>query len=413
MGKYMRKVATLFIALIAAAIIAPLAPATAGPEDDSDDSTVVEPMPGPSQANTVIQEWVEAQSEDTGFAGALIPPDGMTLIVSWRGSISAAAKAVIAKAEEYAPVSIRHVPYSSRQIDVAIHEVMDTAERLDLRLEQLGPKPDHSGVLVTVATPEAAQRARASLVARVPFDVRVIPGHNRPMARRTDTPPFWGGSALISAVDNYRCTAAFPVVSSSGTPGLVTAYHCGVSQTYKTYSGSVVGTAHRGQKDIDAVFISGGASYGTRVFDGNWDSNDNAEIHAGANPAVGDQVCVSGGYEGIHCKGVFVKDEPGQYQYVSGDWTGPGYHLWRGDVNDDGVFDPIGGGGDSGSPVFNYHDIALSQVTIRGMMVSMETTHHATPCTGSPGLTRTCSYNVFVVQIGAIKKQMGINLKTS
>lgn len=373
-----------------------------------------------SQAGSLIQDWAEGNpKESSGFLSVEVVGDRSGLIVHWAGEPPSSFNSTLALARKLTDVSV-----SSTQGAVATQEtvqaVLKAIHALGIDYKTIGPSMNSDAVLVGVSPDLVSKYTElyadelAKAANQVP--VRFIPDsgtYEFAATRRSDTSPFWGGSEVDSITDGQHCTTLAVMEKNSGAShdeGLVTARHCGHNQPYHTYEDNRdVGNALAGDAQADAVFIAN-ETYGSKVYDGAWDSGDSAAVDGGSSANQGEDVCTNGGLEGRHCAGPIQVETVGQTVNMNGVEVGPGFWFSNRDFSG-GQAHPAIGGGDSGSAVFVWADAAHDSINIRGMFVIRDT-GVTIPCAGSPDLPgRPCSYRGFAVNISKIRGALDVTLK--
>lgn len=357
-----------------------------------------------SGAITAIDDFVAESDQASDFA-VVVQTGSASLQIRWKGGKPPAElTSLLSKRFPSLVVSVQSTAYSAEEIDNAIHELMDQARAKNIVINSLAPQDDFSGILVGVPS-VSAQVASENLSSPIPLVYFRQDGGYIPTSRRADTPPFWGSIAVTSQ-DGDECTAGIPVIRTNGTPGLLTAYHCGIRKVFRTFAGgTIVGTSGAGDASTDGTIIQGGASYGQRVYDGAYNSTDSVTMTGMGNPAVNQGVCFDGAFEGRHCTDVVVI-QTGVYANIDGDGLrGPGFWARRAGAK------PTIGSGDSGSPVFDWSNGAQTTIAIRGLAVGVSPDlHDDAQCAGSPDLARICSVQAFSINITALKNQLGFTL---
>jgi hypothetical protein len=380
-----------------------------------------DPPTDSSLAVTRIQSWIESHADaDQGFASVTI--DGPNrLNVAWKGRPPKEFLDLTSKLSNV-EIQIVQTGLSAADVNARVQAILAHAKSQDVRIKTIGPSADNSRIVAGLdAGMSSTERSRSERIIReaaqnVPVDIN-YDDHTYEFAsdRRHDTPPFWGGSVVVSLTDGERCTTLAPVVKKdSGVAGIVTARHCGFDQLYETYSdgtgGTDIGVAQSGNESVDGVFIQG-ETYGTRAYIGAWDSSDNEPVTGSSNPARYEHVCTNGGLEGRHCSGPIEVESVGQYTSIGDKTYGPGFWFSNRDFSG-GVAHAAIGKGDSGSAIFVWANDSHTAITVRGMVIILDE-FSIEPCEGSPDFPlRRCSYRGFAMNISAVKDKLNVNMKT-
>lgn len=380
--------------------------------------------PQVGRASSLIQVWVE-QHPDSGFAGVWVNEDA--LLLRWKGEVPDAFSPTLAEARELVRVEVVDAPFTASEIDAKARAVSKLATEMGFTLNTIGPNEDYS-FLVSGVSREDLARVEQELGPRTEelepreLSVKFVPDDTQyiPASRRSDSSPFWGGNAMKQDGTSLTCSSGCSVAFyGSDVEGMVTARHCGASKAFNSYgSGDRIGTAGSGDTSIDAMVIYH-RNYSPHIYTGAWNSGDfsivmggtnPAPVATGSDPANNEAVCTSGGFEGRHCFDVHV-ESTGQYVQVTGvGQVGPGFWISNRDKSDSQAH-PIGGKGDSGSPVFAWYDSDHQEVSIRGMFDAIPETPKLR-CAGSlPDMPlRQCNYRAFIVNVSAIKNQLDVHL---
>lgn len=166
--------------------------------------------------------------------------------------------------------------------------------------------------------------ARAQALVGVP--VRVIPNVSAGSAtgRSNDRSPFNAGGYMISPSTGYTCSSGL-AIEIGGVTHTTTARHCNATDyvardapgnQYALGSSTVVNPAA-------ARYLGGAGS--PRVWDGAYNTEDYQKTVVGyADPAIGTEVCTSGGNSGVHCNiivtslSVYINDGYGATEMIRG-----------------------------------------------------------------------------------------------
>ena len=184
---------------------------------------------------------------------------------------------------------------------------------------------------------------------------------------------------------------------------MLTANHCGWGWDYETMGGREVGTiSHPSSCTLDAATLIG-MDYSPRAYIGDWESGASMPVSAWTYPAVGQSIYLSGGFSGEHVVTVEATGirPPGGPCWQG--WRGPGF--WTVDPEGDGS----SGDGDSGGPVYTYHD---DESAVTGLGITMAgDAQTRTDCEGIRANWRRCASRAFHTNLGEILDDLDLTLQ--
>ncbi|MFI9163129.1 hypothetical protein [Kitasatospora aureofaciens] len=247
-----------------------------------------------------------------GYAGHTIDPERGILTLFWHGDVPERVSGLLEHPPAGVTARVRQAPYTLRHLREARDRLVAAAARgeADAVWNGAGPAADGTGLNVTY-TPDTTGRRRAPTGERIAAhaaEVAGVPVTAAPAAtpaatatRHSDASP-WSAGAELTAPGNAFCTSGFGAWRDK-TPVLLTAAHCGTSGTYKTGTGTTIGTAAVSDTGLDITIINTDGTPSGRFYDGTWDNASGYSkrvIGAGHN-SVGGLVCGSGAMSGVHC----------------------------------------------------------------------------------------------------------------
>lgn len=346
-----------------------------------------------------------------GLAGSVFEPDGRTVRLYWAGPQPTALRQFTARAQA-ADIAITSVPYNQEQIVKRSRALIKAAKKRNIPIGAVSSTADFRGLLADV-DPSATAEQRAALQELGADEIREGSATMVPLARYSDTSPFWAGAAIQERGANPLCSTGFAARTSSGTVGMVTAYHCGTNTDWTTptvfgYPERTVGRSNAGHLNTDSALITGGA-YSAFMYRGDWASNTGRQISSIGNASVNQKVCSGGGLSGEVCNATVDT-----VNVTGPNGAGPGYFA---KTSSSSV--PLAGQGDSGGPGFAVA-ASTNNITILGIVSSAYATEKATDCTGGTSNpwnnsvpARLCFFRVHFVNAKAIESALGVTGLTS
>ncbi|MDQ2741886.1 MAG: S1 family peptidase [Chloroflexota bacterium] len=298
---------------------------------------------------------------DQGYYGAENDARTRTITLQWHGTSSLQAQVLDQAKQRAININIHAVAFTRHQVEVAASRAFTPAASAHLGGFKVtmveGPTIRTPEMVVTGHFPDALNRSVVPSKAEVDslsnafakssgVPTRVVFGGDATpfTTRATDTSPFNAGGEM-EGLYNYACSSGFGLLlgTSSYT---TTARHCNEYPYHAAdVPSSVYGSPIATDNQTGAYVLSGqGFPW---VFDGVW--NNSAGFHKTVSGlrdvAVGDSVCSSGGYTGVHCLltvnnlSVWFEDVPGlpEIQTISASTTNSALIA--------------GGAGDSGGPI--------------------------------------------------------------
>jgi hypothetical protein len=263
--------------------------------------------------------------------------------------------------------------------------------------------------------------------------IRVSPYNTGPIVndsyRYSDTAPWNGGDLIYTNTGGVAsgCTAGIPVEDATGQDYMLTAAHCVnsgdvVKNGYVTHTCSITCTSqiHGSTTTIgtccykqdnpnhdgthDAALIQANTSSLDFICD--WSCSYTAYQTSAGNNYVGNEVCISGGYDGERC-GIIIRDA----NVSNCAWQAGPPLYWsncRNDVvkgsRDDGNW--VAGQEDSGSPVFSWSG---SQVVPLGSYVA-HSGSATCPSAAIDPTYRACGTVAYWIAIKPILNQWGLQI---
>ena len=249
-----------------------------------------------------------------GFGSVVVSLEDRGLRLYWKGEPQAAAQEAIRQVRDGGvPVRVESAAYSKAELAAATMSIATQAQQAQAaqgaaapspaaqnRVTAVGPRPDSSGLLVSVAGDDA-EAARALPPVRdsaVPVTIRTGQDvQHTAVDRWHDVKPFWAGGPFYNGW--WACTAGFTLYPSNK---MLTAAHCGdLGDTVKTPSGATIGTFTSRWDYMDAAVISAPAQgkVWTSPFLG---LQYHAPVLGQHHNYVGELVCTEGAYSFERCR---------------------------------------------------------------------------------------------------------------
>jgi hypothetical protein len=240
------------------------------------------------------------------------------VIVWWKGRLPARMAAVIGAARRIAPVRVRPAAHSAAELQRAADRLW-AAAGLPHGGPLIGIRLPFDGSGITAAVAQGRAQAPAAVAAALPgvgVPVRVTamaPASWTGAWRCDDSPPWWGGGAILNATLGgpglpcggnaslpYECTAGFAAIIGS-SQYLTTAGHCGyVGDTFTDPTGQTIGPMAYSSPGDDLALIRTSAD--GHVWDGVPGSGDFVKpVYGWAWPFAGESLCFSGTSSGPVC----------------------------------------------------------------------------------------------------------------
>ena len=337
--------------------------------------------------------------DPAGYGGVIADPLTRELVVYWKGKPPAVVRETIARQRDAVPVRVLPSVYSQQELRAETDKLMR-----DKSITSAGPKPDGSGLDVSVAgTAADARRTAAVRDISVAYTIRE---HVRPTPvydRWNDIPPWWGGAFYTGVGTGFGCTTGFSV-TIGGYKELLTAAHCGYEgYAAVTAAGGFIGVTHGVNYGRDSMLIFPPEASESVIYTGGLAILGNPEsaraVIGATGSFVGNFVCTSGAFSGERCN-IRV--------------TRPGIAI---NVGLQGIVYTINpvvemehverafamGTGDSGGPVFA--PLGSDSAYAMGTMTAIDTQTPA-PCSGF-GNNRQCAWRGYYVDVTGILAMYG------
>ncbi|MEV7807659.1 trypsin-like serine protease [Microbispora sp. NPDC088329] len=308
-----------------------------------------------------IMDAVRSDKKDRGFAGLKLD-DGFVQ-VWWKGEPPAAIRGALSSAKAYSPVRVSPAKYSLAELQAAAAPLREElSKNPGGPIHALGIQPDSSGLYALTDSGENKAGLTSTypkLDAQVPTVVQQAP-RGEFASRAIDSPPWWGGAQIVSDDTGARCTAGWPVHSTSNSNYhyILTAGHCG--RPYENWRngnrsrsiGRVVGE----NQGHDLLLIDAPDHVGNQIYDGGVPGGTNTtpefskSIAGYGNVYYGQWLCQSGAVSGAVCN--YQVATNGQESYCGYDAFGA-YECYN-DLFVAIQYNGLPGSikGDSGGPVF-------------------------------------------------------------
>ncbi|GAA3828175.1 hypothetical protein GCM10022226_56190 [Sphaerisporangium flaviroseum] len=292
-------------------------------------------------------ESAESAEAAEGYGGIVVDPEYHEVRLYWRGQVPRAVQDVIDVGRQTAPVSVLPAAHSRAQL-------LQEAEKWTEAGQVVGaaPQPDGSGVQLSVAgqdtTPDQLQRPSG---ATAPITLERGERFDPAYSRQDDIPSYYAGGRTWNKQTGSGCTSGFAVWDKYGSPGYLTAAHCG-NLWNQFYDGGGTGSAANYMGPVtwrvshrDAAIVQANAT--ADVFDGNSSASSSNRVVALWKAYVGNFVCNSGASLGEYCL-IKVTETGWSGTYTNGQYV---KHMVRAKSS-------VGGcavaHGDSGGPVYSY-----------------------------------------------------------
>jgi hypothetical protein len=361
-----------------------------------------------------VQQQIRA-GKLRGYAGSAFAPDGKTVRLYWAGALPAELRQLASRERGAASLSVVTVPYDQEQIVARARALIKAAKRQGIPIGAVSSTADLRGLHADV-DPSTTEEQRAELRRLGAAEITEA-GPMVPLARYSDSRPFWGGAVIETpgpVSGNFvHCSTGFAARTSSGTVGIVTNQHCGGNRDWTTptvlgLSSVPVGRSNAGHAATDSMLITG-QTYSAFVYRGDWSSGTGRQVSTIGTASIDQKVCAGGGMSGEVCNATVHR-----INVVGPNGAGPGYFAR---TSSSSV--PLGGQGDSGSPGFAV-STATGNITLLGILTSAFLTDKATDCPGGTSNpwnnsvpARMCFYNIHFVNVGAIEPALGVTAMTS
>lgn len=356
-----------------------------------------------------------------GFAGLTVSGPQQTVTVYWHGQPSSAARTLLGQLRRGGlVVNVHQAPYTQKQIDARARDVIarrGAYQQAGIAINAVFTPPDGTGVVV-YASANRREAGRKVLPAMAGDPMNAIPATlvvhppATPQSRLSDFTPHWAGARIQDGPTS--CTSGFPIVrKSDGQTFILTAGHCGaglwqawaIPDAQHNY---VFGNTSNITPGLDIEDIQ--SSVQGRTYDGGVKpgTDFSKPVVGTSGNQVGDSVCQSGSWTGIHC-GLLILEHG--FVFINGNFV-PGWAACQQTGGLVSVCTGIGGGeGDSGAPVFSLA-ANPGQVLARGS-ISAGLALFGFSCTNNNGETTTCSQEEFFVDIQDILNNYGARILTS
>lgn len=346
-----------------------------------------------------------------GFGSIAFTPSEDGLLLYWKGGPPTAVADEVGALRKTVSILVINAAYTGVELAAERDRLSIQSEMgIGPQIYEIGPKPDDSGLMVTVARGSIANAAAAGETIDAALGSRIsatVSEGDRPVAayRRNDTVPFYGGIQLWSLTGGLCSTGG--QVHSGTTKWMVTANHCAteVFYTYPSTSSQVGDTDVNKISTYYDVQLIHGRSYSTQIYSGAWDSPNSSTIVGVWNSYVGDGigVCMEGGFTGQVC-GNKVTATGQNVNYGGGigivhgltfsDYTGSAANSAEGE-------------GDSGGPVVYP---VTGGVRVAGMIDGVNPPFASGPCWGDPNeANRICSKHAIWLPQATITGLFGVN----
>ncbi|WP_336216236.1 S1 family peptidase [Nonomuraea sp. LPB2021202275-12-8] len=310
-----------------------------------------------TRLNAVADRILATAETADGYGGIIVAPENHEVRLYWRGEVPPAVQARIEEGRQIAPVRVSPAAHTQAQLLAEADRWAEAGQ-----VTGAAPEPDGSGVELSVAgddtTPDQLQRPNGtSAPITLERGNQFTPAYNR----QNDVPSYYAGGRILNKTAGNGCSSGFAVYDKYGTPGFLTAAHCGNLGSEFYDGGGTHDVANRMGNlswrisNRDAAIVLANAT--ANVFDGGSASSTSNKVVQLWKAYVGNYVCNSGatmgeicliqvtkiGYSGTYTNGQYVKHMV-RAKHVNGACAGAQ--------------------GDSGGPVFsytNYYDEVAAQ----------------------------------------------------
>ncbi|MFE4976006.1 S1 family peptidase [Kitasatospora sp. NPDC056651] len=345
-----------------------------------------------------------------GYAGHTIDPQQGRLTLYWHGTVPQRITDLLTHTPPGITGQVRQAPFTLLELREARDRLVAAAEGgvVGAVWTSAGPAPDGTGLTVGY-TPDPVRQdgarareqiaARAAELAGVPVEATPAAAPTATATRHNDSAP-WSAGAELYAPGNAFCTSGF-----GGWRGkvavLLTAAHCGTSGTYKTGTGTVIGSVSDADTALDVAVITTNGTPSGRWYDGAYNNaaGSSRRVFGAGRNNVGDLVCSSGAMSGAHC--ALKIDRTDFSADVDGVWHSDLDSAVRTNDNDSAVAQ-----GDSGGPVV-ASVTGGDDMQARGIMAAG--TGNKVVC-GDTAIRTVCYDTVAFTPIGPIVSKFGLSL---
>lgn len=345
---------------------------------------ITEPVPGDfrsweevfasqEQLNAAADTITDARdtSKDDGFSGMTAVPEDRKVVVYWRGPVPPRVLDAVEAARKTAPVTVAQSRYSEQELVDRSLAIQD-----EQAVTSTGPNADGSGLTVEVSvSEEEARKLPAIKAATVPVGIVPFVSAEAVFNRQDDIPPYWGGARWSSP--SGGCSTAFAVRVGTAS-AMLTAGHCGANgQNGFDGGGDFMGVLSNKNATRDIMLIR--TSSAGRTYTGGLFAATSIPVKGAQRSYVGNYVCTSGSYTGMHCP-IRVN----KVNMTINTNVGKMYPMVRATRT---INAPAVGHGDSGGPVISYR----GRTTLAKGTISAGSTRLG-PCGLSSGCYRTVYY---------------------
>ncbi|HUR02777.1 MAG TPA: S1 family peptidase [Nonomuraea sp.] len=327
-----------------------------------------------TRLNGVADRLTESAESAEGYGGIVVDPENHEVRLYWRGTVPPAVQTAIDQGRQRAPVAVLPAAYTNAQL---LQEAEQWAEAG--QASGAAPQPDGSGIRLSVSgedtDPQQLQRPSGTTA---PITLERGEQFSPAYSRQDDVPSYYAGGRTWNQQSGAGCSSGFAVRDKYGTPGFLTAAHCG-NVWDQFYDGGGVGNPanYMGQLSWriakrDAAIVLGDAT--ANVFNGSNTASTSNKVVALWKAHVGNFVCNSGATLGENCL-IKVTETGWSGTYTNGQYV---KHMVR-------AKSVVGGcavaHGDSGGPVYSYanwsNEVAAQGITSAGS--------HPVYCGGADG----------------------------
>ncbi|MED7923868.1 hypothetical protein SMD20_06480 [Nonomuraea sp. LP-02] len=314
-----------------------------------------------ARLNAAADRVLDSAENAEGYAGMIVAPENHEVRVYWHGEVPPDVRSALEEGRLRAPVRVLPAAYSQARLLAEAAEWTESGQ-----VTGAAPAPDGSGVRLSVAaedvTPGALLRPSG---ASAPITVEGGEEMSPAWDRRDDVPSYYAGGRTRNAASGAGCTSGFAVYDKNGSPGFLTAAHCGkLWDTFYDGGGTGDPANRMGQYSWyvtkrDAAIVLADAT--ANAFNGSPSSASNAQVVALWKAHVGNFVCNSGASLGQVCL-IRVTEVGWSGTYTNGQQV---KHMVRAKHVSGGC---AVAAGDSGGPIFSYPGAAWWQVAAQGIV---------------------------------------------